>query len=186
MPLAMDEETALLMAVRDRVREVLALPESAVEIELDDLVPAIGGDKHVTVVPAGWTAGPTSKNSVAIDNYLAVRVVLFHKITNQPRDRVRNVFLNQTRGINADLMKLRNGIEFSSEVRIKANTYLEATIGEGFIEPLRFANIDPRPMPIDATPYEAASMPAKGARSNLAIKRGINFVYARFLRAVRT
>lgn len=185
MPLATDEETAILKAVRDRVREVLSLPSSSVDVELDDYVPAIAGDKHVVIVPNGWTAGPNARNSTTIDNYLNVRVVVFNRIGNIPRDRRRDVFLGYSEGINKDLLAIRNGVEFSYDVVAKANTFLGASAGEGFIEPLRFGSVDPKPQTVDEEPFTAAAPMAKASHNQLAIKRGINFVLARFCRVSR-
>jgi hypothetical protein len=181
----MDEETALLQIVRDMTREALALAETECDIDLDDIVPAIAGTKYAVVTPAGIQTGPRARSSTAVDRLISVRVTVFHRITNVARDRRRNVFLHHNTGLNADVQKVLNKIDFSYEVLRRANDLMKMPQGEGFIEPLRFGTIDPKPSLINHDAYDAFTEPTKGSHPVLGMKRGITFNIARFMRNVR-
>ncbi len=183
-----DAETTLLEAVRDAVQAALSLQDRQCDVELDDIVPAIAGDLHVVIVPNGFGPGPRHMTSgTVIDQVVGCRVVVFQRMADVPRDRRRNVFLERTKGLNRLLNQVHAAIDFSYPVLDAANTSLGSAIteGEGFREPLKFAGVDPRPQTVMHDPYEAASNPRRGADPVLAIKRGINFSGARFLK-VRT
>jgi hypothetical protein len=181
----MDEETALLTAVREFVRTALGLTETECDIDLDDIVPAIAGTRYAVVTPAGVQSGPHARTSTAVDRLLSVRVTMFHRISALPRDRRRNVFLEQNSGLYASLQKIVNAIDFNYAVITRANALMELPSGRGFVEPLRYASVDPKPGVINHDAYDAFNEPTKGAHPILGMKRGVTFSLARFMSNIR-
>lgn len=179
-----EAETSLLEAVRNRLRSECSYRDAECDVELDDQVPAIAGDRYVAVVPMGMRQGPRHNSSGgAFDLLLGCRVTVFLRMADVPRDRRRSVFLERTRGINAELGKVMRAIDFSYAVTTAANDLEESLNGsEGFIEPLRFISMDDKPQPVAREPFDAASALTKGSDPILAIKRGISFHGARFLK----
>ncbi|TWU22455.1 hypothetical protein Pla52o_35110 [Novipirellula galeiformis] len=178
-----EAETALLEAVRDTLRTKLKLNESQCDVELDDeTVPAISSAKHFSVSSAGLVAGKHhARSGGAIDLLLSVRVVVYHRMGDVPRDRRRSVLLERTRGLNADLTAVMDAIDFRYEPMNLATSNI-STLGsrEGFLEPLKFDSADTKPQPVFKDPYDAASSTAKGDPT-LAIRRGVKFSGARFV-----
>lgn len=179
-----DAETALLQAVRDRLREIMQLDDRNCQIELDDLAPSIASEDYWAIVPATATPGRRNQSSGIWDMSFGVRVVLLQRTTNVPRDRRRDVFMKHLHGINAKLAKASAAIHFeytniiNDANSIIANDTETATPGK-FYEPLRWAGLDrPQTFVADAYAGQAASMgdPVVG------IKRAMNFTGARFLR----
>lgn len=176
-----DAETCLLIAVRDRLRTRLELRDTECDVELDDQVPAVSGDLYITVTPAGGRAGPRHATSGgAIDVMFGCRVTVFQKMADVPRDRRRSVFLERARGVNKRLDAVMSAIDFSYDVTTAATALLVA--GQ-FVEPFKFTGLDDRPQPVVRDAYDAAGAITKGGDPVLAIKRGINFFGARFMKA---
>lgn len=179
-----DAETALLVAVRDRLRTELTLDAGECDVELDDEVPAIAGDRYVAVVPGGMVPGPRHNTSGGVwDMRLACRVTVFHRMRDVPRDRRRSVFLQRVSGINAELSGIISQVDFSYALLNAATVLLEGQADGGkFFEPLKFAMTDERPVPVFRDAFDAAGNTVTGADPVVAIKRGVRFAGARFLK----
>lgn len=174
-------ETELLRSVAEAVATALSLESHQVTVELDDEVPAIAGDKHVTVVPAGVDPGPTQgTNGGAFDLIVGVRVCVFHRTTSVPRDRRRSFILDRSKGLNEDIDKVIYALDFKYTITSAANNELDLPETTGFIKPLVVFGIDRKPEAVFKEPYDAAMMGTKGDPI-VAIKRGVNFGGARFM-----
>lgn len=177
-----DAETALLKAVRNRLRDQLNLTTDECTVEIDDQVPAIARDTYYVVTPGGSRPGPRQATATAgtIDMIVSVRVVAYKKIGNTARDRRRDIFLEQVTGLNALLSAASEQIDQNETLRAAANTLLDdEAVGGAFITPLQYAGYDPKPQSVFAQEY-AAAVKTQGD-PQIALKRGILFGNARFL-----
>jgi len=169
-------ETALLDAVRDRIVAVCEYRETEVDVELDQIVPAMVGDVYVIVEPGGWMPGPNNDTcGGVIDELFSVNVTVIMRATKVPKDRRRNVLIENLTGLNARLRKIINAIHFKYEVNAAANATIRGGGDpiEGFIEPLRFYGMS-RPTVVGA---EVVS--AKAGEMQAGIKRTVQFNKAR-------
>lgn len=178
-----EAETVLLSAVASHLKTEMSLSDSQCSVEIDEQnVPAIAGDRYLTVIPAGINKGPRhDKSGGVIDLFVAVKVCVYHRMADVPRDRRRNVFLERTKGLNAELTNVMDAVDYRYEVTNAANTEIAVLgNGEGFIKPLQFQSIDSRPQAVMRDPYDATPASAKGDPI-VAIRRGVTFGLARFL-----
>lgn len=182
-------ETVLIEAVRDYLREKLQLEDKACEIELDDIAPATTATNYYAISPFGFQNGPTYDSSGTVwDYYLGVRIASMTRLTNVPRDRVRSVYLDRLKGVNARLTPIVQMTDFVYPILDRVNAEIDdelddTKLGGCIIEPLRFVSIDPKPILIGYEPYDAKPPSGfSGTNENLAIVRGINFGGARYLR----
>lgn len=173
-------ETALLEAVRNRLRTQLSLPDDACEIEFDEMAPATTGDTYLVVLPGGVTDGPAHKTSgQVIDEVIGVDVTVVRRATAVPRDRHRDVYLRNLTSLNDLIQQVRDAIDFKYEVNIAANAIISGLTGSqhGFIEPLKFAGMDKRPRKVSADFFAASKEPVAG------LARTVNFRGARRMQA---
>lgn len=95
-----------------------------------------------------------------------------------PRDRKRKLFLDNLDGIEMHERKIREALDWSEEVRARANKLLKCEV-DGFIQPLRLASLEPRPRPVGADVF--------GARGNdvqAGLARTTTFGGARLIQTV--
>lgn len=178
-----DPESELLVAVADAIRTALSLDDFACDIDTEDNVPAIAGTRHVIITPSSFQTGPRHRTTATgVDFVIGCRAVVFHRITDVPRDRRRNVYLDRTRGINSELSKIIKAVDFEYDILSAANTAMGIPTGGGFIEPLRLVSLDPRPQMVMRDDYAAAGTKTTGSQPQVAMKRGVNFSFARFLK----
>lgn len=157
-------ETALLEAVRDRIRAQLALRDSECEIEFDQMAPATVGVQYVVILPGGISDGPSYSGGHVIDEIMGVDVTVIIRATSVPRDRLRGVYLRNLTSLNAVIQRVRDQIDFNYEVLAAANAiiYSETGSSEGFIEPLRFQGLQARPSKVSGDTFAATAEPAAG------------------------
>src|SRR3972149_673131 len=87
-------ESALLRAVRDRIRLHADFENRQVEVELDEHVPPTSGDLYVLVVSAGVEPGPSHvTNAGAIDKLYNVDATSAMRAPRVPSDRRRSLFI---------------------------------------------------------------------------------------------
>lgn len=176
----LDAEVALLSAVRTRLIEYLALSPDDIDIELDDLAPAMAGQTYYAVSPAGAGAG---RHSPGFDQSyhwtFGCRVTVLVKATQIARDRRRTVFLDKLKGINRLLSLISKAIHFDYSVMQAANAELAKDDVDGsFHKPLVATSIDARPATFSIDPYGSAS--GQLGDPVVGIKRGIIFTGAEF------
>ena len=180
----LEPEVALLEEVRQQLIRHLDLHEEECDVEVDEQVPAIRGNRYVAVIPGGVTDGPTqATNQGAWDIIMAARVVVFHRIANVARDRVRNVFHDQLDGMNKELSKVIRLLMHNQEVRQAIVDRFQPPITTGQI-PVTFRSIqvDPRPTPITFEPWDGAStMGTTQGNAQVGLKRGATFGGLRFM-----
>ena len=174
-------ETALLVAVRNRLREVGGFADDACAVEFDEMAPAKTGDVYLAVLPGGWSPGPRHNTSGGVNDLLySVDVVVIRRIRQVPRDRLRNVFLDHLGGLNETIDIVYPIIDFSYPLLRAANTLIQSATGEndgydgGFIEPLKFSGVDRRPKQYDGSMFGASSQ-----QPGVALGRTISFSGAR-------
>lgn len=174
----LDGETFLLRSVRNFLREKLTLSDTQCDCEPDEMVPAIAGDTYVAVIPNGFQPGPRHDTSGGVFDILhSVRVVVYQRIGNVPRDRRRSVYLDRLTGLNQLIAKIITQIDFSIDVMAVANTYLRTDFptAQLFIEPLRLAQVDSKPRTVSNDEYAAAIGGGGGSSQFVALARGVTF-----------
>lgn len=152
-----DAERILLTAVRDHLRDVCKLQDFECEIEPDEMVPAVAGDLYVAVIPGGFRQGLRhDTNSGVSDMIYGVDVAVIKRVAHVPRDRLRDVFLNNLRSLNYEVGRVISAIDWSYTVSNAATTLIAAESDtEGFIEPLRMNNLEKRPRVVPAEVFGA-------------------------------
>lgn len=168
-------ETSLLLAVRDQIR-LQGFGERECDVEQDEITPATVGQKYLIVMPGGYSPGPRHRSSGGVnDVYYSVSIAIIKRITNVPKDRRRDIFLNNLGSMNDEVDKIFAAVDFSYDVLQAANAIILAKTAsaETFTEPLRFTGIDPKPRPAPADLFSATGETAAG------LVRSIHFGYAR-------
>ena len=145
-------ESALLRAVRDQLRaSPVSYTNAQCEIELDtDELPAAVGDKYIAVLPAGWVEGPEHRSGGVKDYIYSIDVAVILRSTRLPRDRKRDTLYATLSGLNYEINRISNQIDFKYAVNTAANVIILAdeSSSEGFIEPLGVASVDAKPTPV--------------------------------------
>lgn len=178
----LEAETALLIAVRRILMEQLSIVADSIDIEIDDLAPAMTGNTYYCLSPAGGTVGKyTATADQTTHNIFGVRVAVIMKITEIPRDRRRNsAFLDRLSSINGLLSAVSRVLRFNYVVLDYANAELELTAINGqFKKPLVPQSIDQKPKMVASDIYNAKSTNT-GGDTMVAMVRGINFGGAEF------
>lgn len=158
-------ETALLQAVRNRLRSENGYSDEQCEIEFDELAPGTVGDLYVVVLPGGWQPGPRHKTSGGVNDLVyGLDVTVIKRIRHVPRDRTRDVFLNNLDNLNDEIDAIYNAIDFVYAVNDAANTIITNDNGstEGFVEPLKFQSVERRPRQVNPELFAAQGTQAAG------------------------
>lgn len=174
-------EKHLLVAVRDRLRTECSYAPEQCEIEFDEEWPAIVGDRYVAVLPAGWGPGPRNSTSGGVsDRVYSVDVAVVLRIRHVPRDRRRDVFLNNVANLDDELERIHNAIDWQYAVNTTANALIlaDSASAEGFIEPLRFAGVTRKPRLVGPDAFASKETQAAG------LARTISFGGARRITTV--
>lgn len=156
-------EKALLLAVRDRLRTAIAdggagYTDQECQVEMNEMVPAIAGQTYVIVTSGGWQTGPRHRTSGGIaDLIYGVDVIIVKRATHVPRDRWRDVFVQNLDSLTTEIDKIFQAIDWQYDVINAANATISKETGstEGFIRPLIFASIDRRPREAPAALFAA-------------------------------
>lgn len=170
-------ETALLLAVRDRLIDAAGYSDKSCAVEYDEQLPAIAGDLYVAVMPGGWTPGPRHRTSGGVNDLLySVDVSVLIRIRAVPRDRRRDVFAMNLDALNERIDEIWPLIDFDYTTINAASTMITERneSEEGFCEPLQFSSVDRRPRLVAGDVYAADS-----SQAHVALARSINFNGAR-------
>ncbi|MGH8743511.1 MAG: hypothetical protein ACREUY_04455 [Burkholderiales bacterium] len=150
-------EKNLMLAARNQLR----LPQPTgggyaadqCDVEFDEMAPATVGDIYLAVIPGGWRPGPRHNTSGGVNDLVySVLVAVVRRIGNVPRDRRRDVFLNNLNTLDDDIDKVYSALDWKYEVMNAANALIltDTTSTQGFIEPLRLVGDVGRPRLVDA------------------------------------
>jgi hypothetical protein len=161
-------ETALLLAVRNVLRMPLdqggaGFKTTECEIEYDEMAPGTVGDLYVAIMPGGWRPGPRHNTAFGVhDLVFGVDAVVIKRVGNVPRDRMRETFLLNLDSLSAEIDRITTAIDFTYLVNNTANALITAKTAstEGFIEPLKFTGVTPRPRPAPAELFGASGTQA--------------------------
>ena len=142
-------ETALLTAVRDRLRNDFQPSWRTLDIDIwhEESVPAIQGQKYIAIYPLGVNPGPTHNTSGGVvDMVFSVGVSVIMQAPKTPHDRTKDLYVGYTGTLNRYVWNVFAAIDFKyTEVINAANTLIQAEEGtaeQGFIEPLRMSSMD--------------------------------------------
>jgi hypothetical protein len=151
-------ESALLRAIRDKLRAQDAFDDSKVGIEPDESPPASIGDLYVIVKPGGVRPGPAHRSSGGVrDKIVAVEVHVLMRLPKHPRDRRTDIFMANLNSLNAYLAIVEDAIDFKYDVLTDANQFIEDEIGstEGFIMPPVYAGETSTPRTVAGEHFSA-------------------------------
>lgn len=178
-------ETCLLLAIRNTLRTAMSLPNEGCDINLDDNIPAIAGDRYVSVCGAGVSTGERHATSGGVwDLRFNVKVTVYHRMGEVARDRRRNVFIDRLTGLNTDVGLVISAIDFSYPLLAAAKTLLATTAAAGgeYPEPFREFTVDANPRPI-VQDLDVAQFPGQQvADPTIALARSVVFRRARFMK----
>ncbi len=166
-------ETALLTATRNAIRALAEFDNREVRIEFDEQVPAAIAHKYVAVMPGDIRPGPTHNTSGGvIDKVHGIRVMVIIRAVKKPRDRSRDLFLDNTGSMDAFVGLIEGVIDFSDDLRNAANALI---VGDGFTENLKWAGYSP-------LTFVASSMfQGRSGEERAGLKRIIHFGGARII-----
>ena len=159
------EEKCLLLAVRNRLRTVCKYSDQACEVEFDELAPGTVGAQYVIVAPNGFRRGPHQDRSGTVRDYVySVAVTVVKRIRHVPRDRMRDVFLNNLGSMDDEIAKICAAIDWTYEVATAATALLVAADdkAQGFVHPLVFTHVDARPRLVNPDIFAATGQQAAG------------------------
>lgn len=170
-------EQALLLAVRDRLRAQCSYSDDECNVEFDEEVPAVAGNRYILVLPGGVRAGEHHATSGGVtDVVYGVDVVVIARVRHVPRDRTRNAFFTQYGSIQAEIDKIIAQVDWSYAINDAASAKIEDDNGSTyqFVEPLKFESLERRPRLVSGDMFAGT-----GERAGLA--RTISFGGARRL-----
>jgi len=177
-------ETALLRAIRTRLRTEMILRDSQCDVELDDQLPAIAEETYFTIMAAGSTPGPRHSSSGGVWDFLInVRVVVYQRCAHVARDRKTDLFLDLQTGLNAKLDGVIRLLDQSYALTTAAKALLVGTTASAgeFPEPFRSFQPDANFRTVVSDPYNAAQVGAFPADPVVGLSRGVTFQRARFM-----
>jgi hypothetical protein len=175
------DEKCLLLAVRDHLRETCSYEAGSCEIEFDEIAPGTVGETYVVVQAGGYRRGPHQDKSGTVRDYVyAVDVTVVKRVRHVPRDRLRDVFLNNLESLDAELDKIAAAIDWQYGVTSRANDLLDASgdTAQGFHHPLVFQSVDSRPRLVGPEVFAATG------RTPAGMARTIHFDAARRTKTV--
>jgi len=174
-------EEALLIAVRDRIREFCNYGIDECDVQPDEYAPNNVGECYVAVMPGEISAGPRHESSGGvIDEIYSVNVLVIARAASVPLDRRSGQFLTNVSGMAERCRKIRAAIDFSYEVTTAADG-LMVDVTKRFCAPLKWRNTS-RQDHADAEIFNTAVYKGKQAGG---VKRTLNFGGARLV-TVRT
>ena len=179
----LEAETSLLIAVRARLLATLEMSDDQVDIEIDDVAPAMIGQVFYCISPSGAGAGRYSQQAdMTTHNVFGVRVAVMERITDVPRDRRRDTaFLDRLRSINGRLSQVSRLLRFDYQTLVTANAELALLgIPGKFHRPLVPMSVDgkPRMLTSDVVGAKATNT---GGDLMVVMVRGIDFGGAEFI-----
>lgn len=184
----LEAEVSLLIAVRQRLITQLNIDEESIDIEIDDLAPAMTGKTYYALSPfAGGPARHNDKGDQTFHNTFGVRVVVIQRIGNEPRSQYRNsAFLDRLRSVNSKLEDVSRAIHKQYAVVELANADVTVNIALNgkFITPLVSKSIDQKPKAVAGDLFDAKSNRSTSSTPVAAMVRGINFGGAEFIGVV--
>ena len=177
----LDAESAILAAVRDTLIDELEIRSADIGIEIDDLAPAIAGERYYALSAQGSAPARHEEQADKVFHYrFGVRVALIERITETPRDRRGEVYANRVNSLNSRLSLVSKTLRFSYDLLTRANQLITTSGLSGkFIKPLVPTSVDTKPVIVGGDIFAAKSKGRGDAM--MAMKRGINFTNAEFI-----
>ena len=188
-PAALDEETALLLAVRDRLRKYLVLDvdSSDIHVELDEMAHQIKGYKGLIIASDGGQPGSDHMpGGTTVHEVLGVFVSVVVRTTHLPRDRkwrmIADVdrFLVFNATINQQIRRVRDLIDYDQDLRNLANDYLASNgrTGNPIVTPLVWVSQDKRPRAVGPELFSASKRSDQKSESSVGLVKTIYFGHA--------
>lgn len=172
-------ESALLRAVRDRIRAHASYEDRQVQVEIDERAPATAHDIFIIVWPTSYTAGPLHEdNEGDVDRIYGVNVSVCLRSPKVPRDRQGDLLTGLTGSFTVHHRNIDAQIDKQNAVMTAANVFISAEEGagnQGFSIPLKFSTAGSiREAPAEIFAANASTTPAalirtleyRGARRN--------------------
>lgn len=179
-------ETYVLEAVRDILRRKLSLSDIQCDCEYDEQIPAIAGDLYVAVIPSGFEPGPKHNTSGGVHDVLhSVQVFVISRAVTA-RDRRRTIFLERLTGLNFEIDRIIQAIDWQNDVLSYANAllYADYPAAKPFITTLRLQRVDTKPRMVDSKSYGGDVAGGKGTTPYVAMCRSVYFGRMQRIQAV--
>lgn len=140
-------ESALLRAVRDRIRAHADYENNHCNVEIDERAPSVAPDLYIIVWHGGVNAGPVHFDSDGdLDTVYGVNVSIAIRSTRIPRDRTRDTYIGLVGSFEVHQRNINAQIDKKIEVITAANVYItaeEPAGQQGFGIPLKFSAAGP-------------------------------------------
>lgn len=140
--------SALLIAVRDQLREKVTLSPDDVRVQPGpEPIPTMG-DTFISVYGSGWNAGISDPNR-GIDEVFGVACAVTSRMSANPIDRVgEEIYIKGITGLEATCRKIVANVHQNIDVFTEANLLI--TGDDKFVEFLRWSSTDPSPKTVGA------------------------------------
>jgi hypothetical protein len=149
---------ALLVAVRDELRGVLAMPDAVIGIEEDGQPPpGIGASTYIAIHPVSWRPSNGREVVMGLDESYAIGVTITKRVGYIPQDRmVEEMYLKSLVGFEQLARRIMVAIHQSGTVMERANQFILAnkltdTQTDPFIEWLRWRSTQEVPTKRDGS-----------------------------------
>ena len=138
-------ESALLRAVRDRIRLSETFADHQVLVELAEEAMPTSANLQILILPEQVRPGPHNRNGTCSDTYYDISVIVAMRGANTPRDRNRNLLVGLVSSFETIKRAIDAQIDWSYATNDAANALILAEEGssEGFMEPLGFNGMGP-------------------------------------------
>lgn len=172
-----DAEVCVLEGVRDVLRRKLVLTDNQCDCEFDEQVPSIASNTYFAVIGAGCEPGPTHNPSGGVRDFLHSVQVLVIQRNVVARDQRRSMFLDRLSGINSELGRVIQAIDWQHDLLsyINALLYRDNPTAQPFVEMLRFIRMDPKPRMVNSELYAGMTAGGKGTTPFIAMVRSVYF-----------
>jgi hypothetical protein len=167
-------ERALILAVRDALRVAFETTvqnaSDRIQAEIDEEVPATSGHEYIIVMPGGFGRSRRHLSSGGVfDLTYGVDVMVAKRVTNVPRDRRRDSWLYAADSLTPLVDLVIETVDFAYSITTAANATIleESSEDSGFIHPLVFASVDPRPRVVGPEVFLGQSQGVVGVARNV-------------------
>lgn len=145
-----DIEEILSLAVLQRLRDVLPatgdkpMEPANINLEIDEMLPAISADRTISVIPGGVEAGQYATGGLS-DLMPRVKVLCVWRSRKIPRDRRREVYTQNVSGLGQmvqDVYNAIHGVNIRSLIDSIAVSRDSTVRGCKLVDDLKFMNLE--------------------------------------------
>lgn len=181
----LDEQVALCLATRDRLRANIPLQDRECEIEYDEIAHPASGHIFVCITEDGRRPGDAHGESDDIIHYVyGIKVTVFYRVAHLPRDRKMHAvlgdhqFLIAESGLNRMVTNVEKLIDKSYQLNLAATALLEESgdTRQGFQRPFIWTGTDSEPRIVQAIMFASQQSTSKTrSDGDVALAKTIRF-----------